>query len=136
MSRDYVALLRDPLYSLIRKHRYETCHKCHCLFYLGHCISNKFGCNVLNKTTRCNICCTSFRISACCGKRGIRTPGTVARTPHFECGPFDHSGIFPKTLASRFPSKSECKYSKKFFYHTNFLQNIFYRPKNENLNST
>ena len=30
-----------------------------------------------------------------CGKRGIRTPGTVARTPHFECGPIDHSGIFP-----------------------------------------
>ena len=33
-----------------------------------------------------------------CGKRGIRTPGTVTRTPHFECGPFDHSGIFPKAL--------------------------------------
>ena len=30
-----------------------------------------------------------------CGKRGIRTPGTVARTPHFECGPIDHSGTFP-----------------------------------------
>lgn len=30
-----------------------------------------------------------------CGKRGIRTPGTVTRSPHFECGPFDHSGIFP-----------------------------------------
>ena len=29
------------------------------------------------------------------GKRGIRTPGTVARSPHFECGPIDHSGIFP-----------------------------------------
>ena len=30
-----------------------------------------------------------------CGERGIRTPGTVARTPHFECGPIDHSGISP-----------------------------------------
>ena len=29
------------------------------------------------------------------GKGGIRTPGTVARTPHFECGPIDHSGTFP-----------------------------------------
>ena len=38
--------------------------------------------------------------SALCGKRGIRTPGTVARTPHFECGPFDHSGIFPRSTAS------------------------------------
>ena len=34
------------------------------------------------------------------GKRGIRTPGTVTRTPHFECGPFDHSGSFPKQLQS------------------------------------
>ena len=33
--------------------------------------------------------------SVCCGERGIRTPGTVARTPHFECGPIDHSGISP-----------------------------------------
>ena len=30
-----------------------------------------------------------------CGERGIRTPGTVTRSPHFECGPFDHSGISP-----------------------------------------
>ena len=30
-----------------------------------------------------------------CGKTGIRTLGTVARSPHFECGPIDHSGIFP-----------------------------------------
>ena len=37
--------------------------------------------------------------TALSGKRGIRTPGTVARTPHFECGPFDHSGIFPMRFA-------------------------------------
>ena len=30
-----------------------------------------------------------------CGKTGIRTLGTVARSPHFECGPIDLSGIFP-----------------------------------------
>ena len=37
--------------------------------------------------------------SASGGKGGIRTPGTVARSPHFECGPFDHSGTFPvKTM--------------------------------------
>ena len=34
-----------------------------------------------------------------CGKGGIRTPGTVARTPHFECGPIDHSGTFPVRFA-------------------------------------
>ena len=37
--------------------------------------------------------------TALSGKRGIRTPGTVARTPHFECGPIDHSGIFPMRFA-------------------------------------
>ena len=33
------------------------------------------------------------------GKGGIRTPGTVTRTPHFECGPIDHSGTFPVRFA-------------------------------------
>ena len=32
-----------------------------------------------------------------CGKRGIRTLGTVARTTVFETVPFGHSGIFPKS---------------------------------------
>ncbi len=36
----------------------------------------------------------------CCGERGIRTPGTVARSPHFECGPIDHSGISPIASAN------------------------------------
>ncbi len=35
------------------------------------------------------------------GERGIRTPGTVTRTPHFECGPIDHSGISPFSGALR-----------------------------------
>ena len=37
-----------------------------------------------------------------CGERGIRTPGTVTRTPHFECGPIDHSGISPIIAALRY----------------------------------
>ena len=40
----------------------------------------------------------------CCGERGIRTPGTVARTPHFECGPIDHSGISPFSVAGEGPA--------------------------------
>ena len=32
------------------------------------------------------------------GETGIRTLGTVTRSPHFECGPIDHSGISPKRL--------------------------------------
>lgn len=35
------------------------------------------------------------------GERGIRTPGTVTRTPHFECGPIDHSGISPVVSACK-----------------------------------
>ena len=30
------------------------------------------------------------------GEGGIRTLGTVARTPHFECGAFDHSATSPE----------------------------------------
>ena len=36
-----------------------------------------------------------------CGKTGIRTLGTVTRSPHFECGPIDHSGIFPCLRAAK-----------------------------------
>ena len=35
------------------------------------------------------------------GEGGIRTPGTVASTPHFECGPFDHSGTSPDTTKGK-----------------------------------
>ena len=45
----------------------------------------------------------SLTISYFRGERGIRTPGTVARTPHFECGPIDHSGISPNFPDSGFP---------------------------------
>ena len=47
------------------------------------------GCNIGCRFCKCLV------IKPICGKRGIRTPGTVARSPHFECGPIDHSGIFP-----------------------------------------
>ena len=30
------------------------------------------------------------------GEGGIRTPDTVARTPHFECGAFNHSATSPR----------------------------------------
>ena len=29
------------------------------------------------------------------GEGGIRTPGTLASTPHFECGAIDHSATSP-----------------------------------------
>ena len=45
------------------------------------------------------------------GKTGIRTLGTVARSPHFECGPIDHSGIFPSV--SSFAGAKIKKKSKK-----------------------
>jgi hypothetical protein len=37
----------------------------------------------------------SRRLAMLGGEGGIRTHGTVARTPHFECGAFDHSATSP-----------------------------------------
>jgi hypothetical protein len=34
------------------------------------------------------------------GEGGIRTPDTVARMPHFECGAFNHSATSPSLVAS------------------------------------
>ena len=53
-----------------------------------------------------------------CGKTGIRTLGTVTRSPHFECGPIDHSGIFP------FPSKNVAKIMF-FSFNSTTYPNIF-----------
>ena len=39
-----------------------------------------------------------------CGETGIRTLGTVARSPHFECGPIDHSGISPTSKNREVPA--------------------------------
>jgi hypothetical protein len=33
------------------------------------------------------------------GEGGIRTPDTVARMPHFECGAFNHSATSPEEKA-------------------------------------
>src|SRR3954466_1658963 len=35
------------------------------------------------------------------GEGGIRTPDTVARMPHFECGAFDHSATSPEVGTRR-----------------------------------
>jgi hypothetical protein len=32
------------------------------------------------------------------GEGGIRTPDTLARMPHFECGAIDHSATSPRGL--------------------------------------
>ena len=50
-----------------------------------------------------------------CGKTGIRTLGTVTRSPHFECGPIDHSGIFPY-LVTKIMEKSVRLFSVFRFY--------------------
>ncbi len=50
--------------------------------------------------------------SLSCGEGGIRTPGTVARTPHFECGPIDHSGTSPfrrgRRISPLLPIQNRC----------------------------
>src|SRR3954453_16820338 len=40
-------------------------------------------------------------LGGCGGEGGIRTHGTVARTPHFECGTIDHSATSPEFQATR-----------------------------------
>ena len=39
------------------------------------------------------------------GERGIRTPGTLASTPHFECGAFNHSATSPATQYQELSNK-------------------------------
>ena len=44
------------------------------------------------------------------GEGGIRTPGTVTRTPHFECGAFNHSATSPsfEIIKQTRPSRNVC----------------------------
>ena len=66
-------------------------------FYIAYALQISLCASTI-KTKRCrNIDISLLRLF--CGKGGIRTPGTVTRTPHFECGPIDHSGTFPVRFA-------------------------------------
>ena len=47
-----------------------------------------------------NKCCKNRQIDRVYGgEGGIRTPGTLASTPHFECGAIDHSATSPEAMA-------------------------------------
>ena len=67
-----------------------------------------------------------FLSSTFSGEGGIRTPGTVARTPHFECGPIDHSGTSPfRSREEDLPRSPDpkplfwdCKYRHIFYFRT------------------
>ena len=43
------------------------------------------------------------------GQGGIRTLGTVARTPHFECGAFNHSTTCPRRVIERVFANGKCR---------------------------
>src|SRR4051812_29465240 len=45
------------------------------------------------------------------GEGGIRTHGTVARTPVFETGPFDHSGTSPAGELYEVRRRKDCRRS-------------------------
>ena len=68
----------------------------------------------------------SLTLNVYCGEGGIRTPGTVARTPHFECGPIDHSGTSPfRSREEGLPRSPDpkplfwdCKYRHIFYFRT------------------
>ncbi len=61
-----------------------------------------------------------------CGKTGIRTLGTVARSPHFECGPIDHSGIFPCCKDTAIFGKKKQMGQKMTLYSLFFSSNKVY----------
>ena len=42
------------------------------------------------------------------GEGGIRTPDTVTRMPHFECGAFNHSATSPETTAENRGQRRLC----------------------------
>ena len=67
------------------------------------------------------------------GKTGIRTLGTVARSPHFECGPIDHSGISPgpsPTLRPVIRSANIAIFRKKSIFGTKKDSNFYFHPLN------
>ena len=41
------------------------------------------------------------------GEGGIRTHGTLASTPHFECGTFNHSATSPQRTGGTFEAARE-----------------------------
>ena len=43
------------------------------------------------------------------GEGGIRTHGTVTRTPHFECGAFDHSATSPRSVVGQAQGQSRSR---------------------------
>jgi hypothetical protein len=49
--------------------------------------------HLLNKLNKSNMLMYSTG-----GEGGIRTPDTVTRMPHFECGAFNHSATSPQIL--------------------------------------
>lgn len=67
------------------------------------------------------------------GKTGIRTLGTVASSPHFECGPIDHSGISPgpsPTLRPVIRSANIAIFRKKSIFGTKKDSNFYFHPLN------
>jgi hypothetical protein len=87
--------LRVPLFRFFRGDEigYETCH-----FVAETCLltSTKSKEKVPQFIECMGLICLLSGLTS--GKIGIRTLGTVTRSPHFECGPIDHSGIFPSTV--------------------------------------
>ena len=99
------------------------------LFTLTHKNTQSYilGCKKGCKSRKCLI------YTLYCGERGIRTPGTVARTPHFECGPIDHSGISPgpsPTLRPVIRSANIAIFRKKSIFGTKKDSNFYFHPPN------
>lgn len=56
------------------------------------------------------------------GEGGIRTPGTLASTPHFECGPINHSGTSPEFGAADENRTRDPQLGKLMLYHLSYYR--------------
>ena len=61
------------------------------------------------------------------GEGGIRTPGAVAHTPHFECGPFDLSGTSPVFFKNKIPPRGTYSAEREGFEPPDLLQSTVFK---------
>ena len=87
------------------------------------------------------VACHQLMTTAKSGERGIRTPGTVARTQHFQCCTIGHSATSPacpKTDSHGNAESSAQRYGHEYYRRTHFSQHsspCFVAAKLGNLNS-
>src|SRR5204863_5804646 len=68
------------------------------------------------------------------GEGGIRTPDTVARMPHFECGAFNHSATSPSGAEGGVGPAKRAKSYRRGPRETSVSRRLAVRTENERQN--